>query len=291
MSETENMENSENTEVVGAAATAAEAGAPTAAAPVAGAASVDVESVYAALAAAATAEAAPEPQAGPKRRIRGTTLFAAAVVLGVLGGVGTGYGIQYSRQATPLPPLAGSQPGYAPVGVYQGIAPAMLPAAQDDAALTDGDLTKLLLPVPSGASTDDSLWVDQMVDLEEIAQLCGSQSDCLTYDYGQDIDAIADTNWTQDGFDVEIRMYRMTAGNSDNARTWASDDSNGSNQIPMPSGIDGSAYESFDSNSDNDDNAYAVHGDIVVEFWVTSPTTVPNPSLIDGLITQQMGRL
>jgi hypothetical protein len=34
-----------------------------------------------------------------------------------------------------------------------------------------------------------------------------------------------------------------------------------------------------------------VHGDLVVDFWVTSPTTVPNPSIIDNLITQQMGRL
>jgi hypothetical protein len=29
----------------------------------------------------------------------------------------------------------------------------------------------------------------------------------------------------------------------------------------------------------------------MVKFWVTSPTTVPNTSLIDNLMTQQMGRL
>ena len=37
--------------------------------------------------------------------------------------------------------------------------------------------------------------------------------------------------------------------------------------------------------------AEAVHGDLAVEFWVTSPSRVPDPSVINGLITQQMGRL
>ena len=306
------MSETENTEIVGAAGTVAEAGAveaptevvlveaaPVEAAPVE-AAPVEAAPVEAEAApaleteaeAGIDAEAEVEADAKPKRRIRSTTLFAAAVVLGVLGGVGTGYGIQYSRQPTPLPSLTGSQPAYAPVGVYQGVAPAMLPASQDDATLTDGDLTKLLLPVPAGASTDDSDWVDQLVDPEEIAQYCtGSQASCLTYDYAQGVDEIGDTNWEQNGFQIEIRIYRMAAGDSSNARSWSSDDSDGSNTIPMPAGIDGSAYEFYDSNDDNDDNAFAVHGDLVVGFWVTSPTVVPNPSLIDGLITQQMGRL
>ena len=312
------MSETENTEIVGAAGTVAQAGAVEAPTEVVlvEAAPVEVAPVEAAPVEATPAEAevAPaleteaeaeaeaeagidaeaevEADAKPKRRIRNTTLFAAAVVLGVLGGVGTGYGIQYSRQPTPLPSLTGSQPAYAPVGVYQGVAPAMLPASQDDATLTDGDLTKLLLPVPAGASTDDSDWVDQLVDPEEIAQYCtGSQASCLTYDYAQGVDEIGDTNWEQNGFQIEIRIYRMTAGDSSNARSWSSDDSDGSNTIPMPAGIDGSAYEFYDSNDDNDDNAFAVHGDLVVGFWVTSPTVVPNPSLIDGLITQQMGRL
>jgi len=237
-------------------------------------------------------EEAPVVPVPRKRRIRTTALFAAAVVLGVLGGVGTGYAVQYSRPATALAPLAGSQPAYAPAAVYQGLAPAMLPAAQDDATLTDGDLTKLLLPVPAGASTADSVWVDQMVDPEEVAQYCADDEvSCLNRDYSAGVAAIADTNWSQNGFYVEIRIYRMEPGQSTDARSWADGDNDESNQIPLPSGIDASGYEFFDSNSDNDDNAFAVHGDLVVEIWVTSPTQVPNPSLIDGLLTQQMGRL
>jgi len=226
-----------------------------------------------------------------KRRIRSTTLFAAAVVLGVLGGVGTGYAVQYSRPATALAPLAGSQPAYAPAAVYQGLAPAMLPATQDDATLTDGDLTKLLLPVPAGASTADSVWVDQMVDPEEVAQFCTDEVSCLKRDYSAGVAAIADTNWSQNGFYVEIRIYRMEPGESGSARSWAENDNDESNQISLPSGIDASGYEFFDTNSENDDNVFAAHGDLVVEIWVTSPTRVPNPSLIDGLLTQQMGRL
>jgi hypothetical protein len=236
--------------------------------------------------------AAAAEEARPKKRIRGTTLLTAAVVLGVLGGVGTGYAIQYTRPATPLAPLAGSQPAYAPVAVYQGIAPAMLPASQDDAAVTGGDLTKLLLPVPSGASTEDAFWVDQMIDPEQDAQLCdGDESGCLTHDFGQGLAAVADTEWSQNGYSVDIRMYRMEPGESGAARTWAADDSGASNQLTLPSGITGSGEEFYDANDDNDDNALAVHGDIVVEIWVTSPSRVPDPSVINGLITQQMGRL
>ena len=233
----------------------------------------------------------PAEESRPRRRIRGTTLLTAAIVLGVLGGVGTGYAIQYSRPATPLPPLAGSQPAYAPAGVYQGIAAPALPTSQDDAALTDGDLTKLLLPVPSGASTDDVGWLNQMIDEEENADTCDKAVNCFTNDLRQGVVAIADTAWVQNGFDVEIRMFRMAPGDSDTARNWAESDENETNRIPIPTGIDGSGYEALDTYDNNDDNAYAVHGDLVVEFWVTSSSRMPDPSIIDGLITRQMGRL
>ena len=237
-------------------------------------------------------EAQPDAsEAKPKKRIRSTTLFTAAVVIGVLGGVGTGYGLQFARPATPLPPLAGSQPAYLPTGVYQGIAPTMLPSSQDDATLTDGDLTKLLLPVPAGASTENSIWLDQMINVEEDADLCQAPVNCFSDDFSEGVVAIADTNWQQNGDNIEIRIYRMAPGESGTARTWAEDYDSDTNEIPIPTGINGSAYEFFDKYDDNDDTAYAVHGDIAVQFWVTSPSAVPNPSIIDGLITQQMGRL
>jgi hypothetical protein len=245
-------------------------------------------------AAAQAAEPAAEPasETQPRKRIRGAALFTAAVVLGVLGGVGTGYVIQYTRPATPLAPLAGSQPAYAPTGAYQGVAPAMLPASQDDATKTDGDLSKLLLSVPSGATTDDSLWVDEDVDLEQTAELCdpGDQQTCLGNFYTDGIGAIADTNWEQDGFHVEVRLSRVAAGDSGNARDWAHGNGE-SNPLTLPSGISGYGYEFLDSYGDNDDYASAAHGDLIADFWVSSPTKTPDPSMINGLITQQMGRL
>src|SRR6266567_7012331 len=148
--------------------------------------------------------------------MRSTTLFGAAVAIGLIGGVGTGYAIQAARPATPLPPLTQTQPRYAPAAVYQGIAQTMLPGSQDDAALTDGDLTKLLLPVPAGASTVDALWVDQMIDVEQEADLCNGSSavQCFGNDYSQGVVAIADTNWQQKGVNVEIRIYRFAPGDS-----------------------------------------------------------------------------
>ena len=142
--------------------------------------------------------------------MRTSTLFGAAVFAGVIGGVGTGYAIQAARPATPLPPLAQTQPQYAPAAVYQGIAQTMLPSAQDDAALTDGDLTKLLLPMPSGATANPSGWLDQSINAEQEADLCtvGAVS-CFTSHYNEGVVSIADTSWVQNGFNVEIRIYRF----------------------------------------------------------------------------------
>jgi len=231
----------------------------------------------------------------PKRRIRTGRLFAGALVLGVLGGVAAGYAVQASRQPTPLPPLTTSQPRYLPSGIYQGLAPAVLPAAQDDATTTEGDLTKLLLPTPSGANTSNSDFVGQMMSIGQDAYYCDDQVNCFTTDYSEGIEAIADTEWTtSDGFFVEIRMYRFVPGESSVARQQEGSEgaapSNGTS-ITMPDGIDAAGYEYTDKWGQNDDHAEAVHGDIGVSIWVTSTSKVPDPSLIDGLITKQMGRL
>lgn len=236
----------------------------------------------------------PEPPA-PKRRIRTGRLFAGALVLGVLGGVAAGYAVQAARRPTPLPPLSASQPKYLPSAVYQGLAPAVLPASQDDATTTEGDLTKLLLPTPSGANTSNSDFVDQMMSIGQDAYYCDDQVTCFTTDYSQGVEALADTEWTtSDGFFVEIRMYRFAPGDASVARQWESSSAQvptDGNSISMPDGINVGGYEFLDKWGANDDYARAVHGDIVVSFWVSSTSKVPNPSLIDGLITKQMGRL
>lgn len=239
-------------------------------------------------------EATDGPEPTRKKRISGGRLFTAALTIGVLGGVGAGYAVQASRPPTPLPSLAATQPKYAPAGVYQGIAAPQLPASQDDAARTEGNLAALLPPAPSGSSTEDSGWVDQNLGVVDDADLCANQSDCFTTDLNDGVDAVADTSWTtSSGFDVEIRLLRFAPGSSDQALSKVQDWTGGSGEtvIPVPSGIEATGFEYFDSYDQNDDEALAVHGDIVAMFWVTSSTKMPNPSLIDGVIKQQMGRL
>lgn len=244
-----------------------------------------------------TGEAAPgaEPEPAPvrKRRIRTGTLFAGALVLGVLGGVGTGYAVQSGRPATPLPPLTETQPEYAPPGLYQGFAPAALPASQDDATLTEGDLTKLLLPIPAGAHQDNDLWNDQMIDVAQEAELCDDPADCFTQHYSAGVVAIADTGWRMNNGDgVEIRIYRFAPGSADNGRTWVGDSVTTGTPITLPDDIDVNGGE-FSNNGDPTDFAEAAHGDLVVSFWVwtSGGSHKPDPSIIDGLITDQMGRL
>lgn len=223
--------------------------------------------------------------------MRTTTLLGAAVVAGVIGGVGTGYAVQAAGPATPLPPLAQTQPAYLPAAVYQGAAPAMLPSSQDDATLTDGSLVKLLLPTPAGATTNADLWDHQSIDIEQNADLCDSAVNCFSDDLSKGVVAIADTNWEQNGYHYEIRISRYAPGDSNNARTAALDYENADNSFDLPAGIEGSGGEYYDKYDYNDRYATAVHGDLLVDFWVSSQSTVPATSLIDNLITQQMGRL
>jgi hypothetical protein len=103
-------------------------------------------------------EHVPEPlrARAPRRRGRTTVLIAAAAVLGVLAGTGVGYRIQYDREPTPLAPLAGAMPVQP-----KGAAPAApaLPASQDRAAVYDGNLLDLLVPIPKGAKASERVWV------------------------------------------------------------------------------------------------------------------------------------
>ena len=59
----------------------------------------------------------------------------------------------------------------------------------------------------------------------------------------------------------------------------------------MPSGAVVSGYEFRDQYGANVDTAYLAHGDLFVKFWVSSTTSKPDPSIIDNLITRQLGRL
>ncbi|MFI2117830.1 hypothetical protein ACH489_25520 [Streptomyces rubiginosohelvolus] len=97
---------------------------------------------------------AAEPPAPPvRRRPRGRTtlIIAAAALLGIVGGVAVGYGVQAEREPTPLAALSQPGLGYPAKPAAADRAPAPLPVAQDRRVRTDGDLRKLLIDRPKGA--------------------------------------------------------------------------------------------------------------------------------------------
>jgi hypothetical protein len=235
----------------------------------------------------------PEPQEPKRRRrVKSRTLFAGAVVLGALGGVAAGYAVQSGRPDTPLPALLPAAPTYGPIGVYAGIAPSPLPSAQDDLTLTDGDLTKLLLPTPAGASVGEA-WDHEWVGVVDVAALCDgdSQRYCFTTDMSHDIRAIADAGWTtKSGYYEEVRIVRY--GSEYDTSSYLRGIASGGKLVSTPVQLNASAVSFTDaSDGEHMDYGAATHGDLVVQFWVSSTTQVPDPSLIDDLMTQQMARL
>jgi hypothetical protein len=226
-----------------------------------------------------------------KRTVRTGRLFAGALVLGLVGGVVAGYTVQALRKPTPLPALRVTQPVYPVSPIYVGVQPPALPASSDDATIVNGDLTKLLLPTPSGATVDgiDHGWME----LANEASTCDNPGGCFSTDVIDGVARIADTSWKRgDGNVVEIRIFQYVPGYSvwvDKAYTDYSTTSH--TTLKLPAGIPAAGYEYKDSQGENDDHAVAVHGNLAVYFWVTSSAHVPDPSIISNVITQQMARL
>lgn len=232
---------------------------------------------------------APEQTNKKKRSIRTRSLFIGALALGVVGGVAGGYTVQALREPTALPPLSVAQPVYPLSAVYDGTQPQALPASVDDATITNGDLTKLLLPTPPGARAGsiDHAWMS----LIDEADLCSNPASCFSTNIIDDVARIADTAWTRaDGTYIEIRITQYQPGNSNwpekNLPTYT-----GEKKLTPPAGIPAAGYANTDSHGQKYDFVSAVHGDLSVDFWVTSDTSTPDPSIINDLITQQMARL
>ena len=237
---------------------------------------------------------APVPPAPTKpkrsRSISTRRLFAGAIVLGVIGGVAGGFTIQAMRSPTPLPPLAVTQPVYPRGPIFDGTRPPALPASQDDATIVNGDLTKLLLPTPAGATA--SFYDHEWVELSQDAADCTLPATCLANELNSRLVRIAATTWTQsDGLFIEIRMYQHLPGHFDAVATDLAAAKGRSNTLTLPDSVTAAGYEFSASDGYNDDFAVAVHGDLAVDFWVTSKNHAPDPSIISKLITQQMARL
>ncbi|MEU3461627.1 hypothetical protein ABZ721_17000 [Streptomyces sp. NPDC006733] len=163
-----------------------------------------------------TAEPTPEPgpapepvlERKPRRRGRTTLLIAAAAVLGVLAGAGTGYKIQQDRPETPLPPLA--QPKLVqPAGAAPASAP--LTAADDHLVKVDGDLRKLLVERPKGAKEPEyPIGSDGWSVLADFADSFKSPDHMFVEMAGNGFRRSAVTAWEGDNHTVtEVRLIQF----------------------------------------------------------------------------------
>lgn len=241
---------------------------------------------------AALTEVTIEPKPARRRRIGTTPLFVGALAIGVVGGLAAGYAVQATRTPTPLAPLAAPQPHYVPGPVFTGVATKPLPASQDDATIVDGDLTKLLLPTPSGAKV--GLYDHQFLTLEEDSQFDDDPGTTFTADLSDGIVRIADTDWTlKNGVYEEIEIFQYAPGESANAMHDFNQDVLADGSTPLTATGDSGAmgYQSVDDNGAYDEYMAAVHGDLILSFFVTSPSHYPPASDIQNLVASQMARL
>ncbi|HEV2640450.1 MAG TPA: hypothetical protein VGX23_35280 [Actinocrinis sp.] len=246
--------------------------------------------------AAAFPGSAPAPKPRRKYAIPTPALYSLLLVVGLVAGVGAGWEVQHGRRPTPLAPLSVAQPKYPQGPLFVGQPPVLLPAAQDDGSIAMGDLTTVLLPTPSGATAipdDDHIWET----LADEADNCVDQSSCLSNALTDGVDRIADTAWTlADGDLAEITITEYFPGSSGQAYSDFNQDKDGgddSTALPAPtdSGAEGYTYTNS-GNSGSTDYMVALHGNLLVEFLVWSQNApAPDPSYIDGLVTQQLARL
>jgi len=250
----------------------------------------------------ATATEPPSPSpAERKPRPRGRTaiIMTAAVALGVLGGGAVGYDVQYNRTPTPLPAVAVTQPQYPVTHAAQP----PLSAADDDMVKTDGDLTKLLLPAPSGATPGNqggsivSYW--NLAQYAEQFVIPGNEFSLLA-DHG--FRRAANANWEQgnDQFCIidlvqfnhadEGGALQQMQALSSSAAAWT-----GGTAVLVPGSDNNVVFAGTKSHTSGaatyyEGRAYGVHGDIAVEVDFQSGSPV-SAQTMQGLLQKQMERL
>jgi hypothetical protein len=238
-----------------------------------------------------------EGKAVRRRRGRTAVLIAVAAVLGVLGGVGAGYGIQYQREATPLPPLVGAMP-VQPKGAAPD-APA-LPASQDRAAVFDGNLLDRLMPIPKGAKDSEREWVT----LPDYAEYFDDPAGAFNMLAGDDFRRSVIADWTAaDDTYYEIHMIQFRddadALTSQVFSQWAPDsswDPQYGQSVQIPDATNGYAYPSGKAVTKDGYEPYyegyaiAQVGNILVDVYVEQSHPVAVKTVLSA-INKQLERL
>ncbi|MGX9890275.1 hypothetical protein [Streptomyces sp. NPDC002276] len=228
----------------------------------------------------------------PRRRGRTTLLIAVAAVLGVVAGTCTGYLVQADRAPDKLPSLSQSTLTQA-----KGPAPEPLSAAQDRRVKTDGDLRKLLLKKPSGATgTLIPLGVDGWMDLASYSETYTEPDGEFAYEHSAEFRRVAVTDWSEGSREVDIYLvqYRQedTLGAMDamkGAFSYA-DVEPDTDSWTVPGTADGKAYVHHADHDGYSAEAHAYRGDIYMEIWVNDSKPITKAKIMD-LAKRQMERL
>ncbi|WP_307818673.1 hypothetical protein [Streptomyces sp. MBT62] len=234
-------------------------------------------------------ELAPRP---PRRRGRTALLIAVAAVLGVVAGTCTGFLVQANRAPDKLPAL--SQPKLTQA---KGPAPERLSAAQDRRVKTDGDLRKLLLKKPSGATA--ALFpagTDGWQDLADFSEAYTKPDATLGYQLRQEFRRAAVIEWDEGSREVDVSLvqYRqedkLGAYDATTGAFYYADQEPDTESWTVPGTADGKAYVHHADDDGYSAEAHAYRGDIALHIWVYDSKPITKAKIMD-LAKRQMERL
>ncbi|MFE4252410.1 hypothetical protein ACFRU3_23450 [Streptomyces sp. NPDC056910] len=222
----------------------------------------------------------PRSRSRSRRRGRTTLLIACAAVLGVVAGTCTGYVIQAGRAPDPLTAL--NQPVMAQAG---GKGPAPLPAARDRKVRTDGDLRKLLVKRPKGATDlPNAPKSDRWLHFIDIAETYNRPAHAFTDLVDAQFRRAAADGWREGDTMVSARLtqYRDEefVASSDavlDEASWADDNDPATYSRPIPGSGTGMVYVYAQPEREAGylplytARAFAARGDILMEVWLVGP--------------------
>ena len=236
-----------------------------------------------------------------RRRGRTTLIVAAAAVLGVVAGTATGYAVQADRAPVALPPL--NQPGlaYPAKSLPKGKEPEPLTVAQDARLKTSGDLRKLLISKPKGATKGEgALGEDGWMALDTYAIRFNTPSSVFGY-LAPDFRRAATISWHEGkNREVVINLLQFKPGVYQSASDFSQDqqeympeaDQAGNNGSVIKGTDDGRywLYNNPQHLPGNTARAVAWRGDIMMEIYIFDKGTI-RESAIRTLAERQVGRL
>ena len=168
--------------------------------------------------------------------------------------------------------------------------------ARTTPASSTATLLSVLLPTPSGATAlpgSDHVWLT----LADRASTCVNQSACLSNELSEGVSRLTQTAWSVTGGElVQITITEYAPGFSDrrpptSPRTRAAGTARIRWSSPVGTGAQGYSVANLDDTGTSD-YMVALHGNLLVEFLVsTTSSPAPDPTYINGLVTQQSARL